>query len=317
MLIGAGRFIVDPRTGVEMEPVLPPIVTGGVAVCWEPVAAENTASAILELFKRFDVDDDGLWNKVEYKTYLRAIRSWGWEVSRSRIGPYTDETMGAIWPAECEAYRANAQLAAATTKVLGLPSASERIAAMQAELEIGLAQGWSVEGFDPAAEVVEDPVQWLWMRFSDGERVSRAQYTALSAMVGWSEVTDDEWVKDMRTSGGDPIHGLDRPAFEKIYEYEEDCAAAKDVEKVRGPKYWQTNEARKNVQSERPLTHQQNEVKNRVMLRINPALRATPYAYVCSLFAAFAVKLTRSAVHRLGQLHHADRRCKVSACRRI
>jgi hypothetical protein len=217
---------------------------------------------------------------------------------------------------ECD-HRSPEERARAAVLALQLKTAGERIAAMQAELEIGLVQGWSVEGFDPAAEVVEDPVQWLWMRFSDGERVSRAQYTALSAMVGWSEVTDDEWVKDMRTSGGDPIHGLDRPAFEKIYEYEEDCAAAKDVEKVRGPKYWQTNEARKNVQSERPLTHQQNEVKNRVMLRINPALRATPYAYVCSLFAAFAVKLTRSAVHRLGQLHHADRRCKVSACRRI
>lgn len=238
MLIGAGRFIVDPRTGVEMEPVLPPIVTGGVAVCWEPVAAENTASAILELFKRFDVDDDGLWNKVEYKTYLRAIRSWGWEVSRSRIGPYTDETMGAIWPAECEAYRANAQLAAATTKVLGLPSASERIAAMQAELEIGLAQGWSVEGFDPAAEVVEDPVQWLWMRFSDGERVSRAQYRKMLVSAGevnaLRNLNDDEWEYMCEETGGDVQRGFSRAAFGQHCEDDDNPDAASVAETIRG-----------------------------------------------------------------------------------
>ena len=139
-----------------MVPVLPPVkVADGTTVRWEPVAAEHAASAIREQFARFDADGDGELSQAEYKTYLRAVRSWGWESSRAGLGAYTDESYEVIWPVECAVYRANAQQAAATAAVLAmnLPSADERIIAMQAALETGLMRGWSVRGFDPSGEL--------------------------------------------------------------------------------------------------------------------------------------------------------------------
>ena len=139
-----------------------------------------------------------------------------------------------------------------------------------------------MECYDPSAEPVAAPVQWLWLHFGEGnERMSRAQYAKLSVTVGWTEVDDDEWAEDMKRCGGDPVLGIDRAAFEKLYqdeEEEEEGAAAKDAVKARGTAlYWQAGQE-KRLQVERPLTQAQEEAKKRAMLRSNPGLRGSLYS---------------------------------------
>eukprot|EP01045_Picozoa_sp_COSAG04_P030294 COSAG04_NODE_5217_length_1699_cov_172.595106_2_plen_282_part_00 len=225
-------------------------------MCWERVAAEHVARAIRELFARFDADGDGELSQAEYKTYLRAVRSWGWESCRAGRGVYTDDTYCAIWPVECAVYRSNAQLAEATAAVLAmnLSSANERIAAMQVALETDLMQGWSVRGFDPSALPVAEPVQWLWERFSSGEWLDRSQYCKLLAAAGEVDILrkldEEEWEYCCEESGGDVGRGFSRAAFEQHCGDDDTLDAASATETIQGAALYTKGEM---AQLTRPL----------------------------------------------------------------